>query len=441
MKFNKQSGQVLVGTAVAMVVLAGFAGLAIDMGTIRYQRRLQQTAADAAAIAGSNELRYNGGAGITLAARQASQVNGFADTAGNIDNCATTGTVGTVCIQIVHSPADVTLSNGTLIPGGPHSGNTNYVEALVGVVQPTYFMKIFGVNSQFVLARAVATQIGLNSDSAGCVYTLGPPGTGVGVTNSGTPTLYAPKCGIEDNGDFTTHGKTVNITAGNIGAVGDVANKGGGTVLCGNPPATCNVVQMPPISDPLSFLPEPTVGSPTAWTGNPVPGTTYSSITINSGDKINFPAGLYIVDGSFTINGGALVCNQVASTCTPTGTPNAGVTFYITNGGTVKTNGTSDIFLAAPTTGTYKGILFYQDPLDTSTALMDGTANSYFQGALYFPGAELDFGGTITNTTAAYTVIVANDLKLNGTATVNLNSDYSSLPGGVSFIETAVLVE
>ena len=72
---------------------------------------------------------------------------------------------------------------------------------------------------------------------------------------------------------------------------------------------------------------------------------------------------------------------------------------------------------------------------------MDGTANSYFQGALYFPGAELDFGGTITNTTAAYTVIVANDLKLNGTATVNLNSDYSSLPGGVSIIETAVLVE
>jgi hypothetical protein len=442
MKLNKQSGQVLVGAAVAMVVLAGFAGLAIDMGTIRYQRRLQQTAADAAAIAGSNELRYNSGAGITLASRQASQVNGFADTAGDIDNCAATGAaVGTVCVQIVHSPADVTLSNGTLIPGGPHSGNANYVEALVGVVQPTYFMKIFGVNSQFVLARAVATQIGLNSTSAGCVYTLGPPGTGVGVTNSGTPTLNAPTCGIEDNGDFTTHGKTLNITAGNIGAVGDVANKGGGTVLCGNPLATCNVVKLPPVSDPLSFLPAPTVGSPTAWTGNPVPGTTYSSITINAGDKINFPAGMYIVDGSFTINGGALVCNQVASLCTPTGTPNAGVTFYITNGGTVKTNGTSDIYLAAPTSGTYAGILFYQDPLNTSTALMDGTANSYFQGALYFPSAELDFGGTITNTTAAYTVIVADDLKVNGTATVNLNANYSSLPGGVSIIETAVLVE
>jgi hypothetical protein len=442
MKMNRQSGQVLVGVAFAMVVLAGFAGLALDLGTIRYQRRLQQTAADAAAIAGSNELRHNGGAGITTAARQASQTNGFTDSAGDVANCAATGVaVGTVCVQIVHSPGNVTLPDGTVIPGGPHSGNVNYVEALVGVVQPTYFMKIFGVNSQFVLARAVATQIGQSSDSAGCVYTLGPPGTGVGVTNSGTPTLNAPKCGIEDNGDFTTHGKTVNITAGNIGAVGDVANKGGGTVLCGDPLATCNVVQIPPISDPLSFLQAPTVGSPVPWTGSPVPGTTYSSITINSGDMINFPAGLYIVNGNFTINGGAVVCNQLASPCTATGTPNAGVTFYITNGGTVKTNGTSQIYLAAPTSGTYAGILFYQDPLDTSTAVMDGTANSYFQGALYFPGAELDFGGTITNTTAAYTVIVAQDLKLNGTATVNLNSDYSSLPGGVSIIETAVLVE
>src|SRR5262249_28338265 len=177
------------------------------------------------------------------------------------------------CVQVVHPPANVTLPDGTVISGGPHTGNSDYVEALVGAVQPTYFMKIFGVNSQFIFARAVATNIAQRSSSAGCVYTLGPPGTGVGVTNSGTPTLNAPTCGIEDNGDFTTHGKTVNITAGNIGAVGDVANKGGGTVLCGNPLATCQVEQIPPVSDPLSFLPAPSVGTPVAWTGNPIPGT------------------------------------------------------------------------------------------------------------------------------------------------------------------------
>jgi Putative Flp pilus-assembly TadE/G-like len=439
---KKQSGQVLIGVAFAMVVLAGFAGLAVDMGTIRYQRRLQQTAADAAAIAGANELRRNGGLGINPAALNATSANGFSNTAGDISNCATPGAaVGMVCVQIVHAPGNVTLPDGTVILGGPHNGNVNYVETLVGAVQPTYFMKIFGLNSQFVWARAVATNIGQSSNSGGCVYTLGPPGTGVGVTNSGTPTLNAPTCGIEDAGDFTTNGKKVNITAGFIGAAGDVENHGGGSVLCGSPLATCDVVNIPPPSDPLSFLQPPSVGVPVAWTGNPIPGTTYSSITINSTDVVNFPAGTYIVDGSFTINGGASVCNQASAGCSSTGVQNAGVTFYVTNGGTVKTNGTSNIFLSAPDSGTYAGVLFYQDANDTSTAIMDGTANSFFQGALYFPTAELDFGGTITNTTAAYTVIVANDLKLNGTATVNLNSNYASLPGGVSIIENAVLVE
>jgi len=442
MKMNKQSGQVLIGVAFAMVMLAGFAGLAVDMGTIRYQRRLQQTAADAAAIAGSNEIRQNGGVGISSAALSATAANGFTNTAGDITNCVTAGAaVGTVCIQIVHAPADVTLPDGTVIPAGPHNGNTNYVEALVGVVQPTFFMQIFGKDRQFVLARAVATNIGQASGGGGCVYTLGPPGTGVGVTTNGTPTVMAPTCGIEDSGDFTTNGKKVNITAGYIGAAGDVANHGGGTVLCGQPLATCNVVQIPPVTDPLSFLQAPAVGTPVAWTGNPIPGTTYSSITINAGDIVNFPAGTYIVDGSFTINGGANVCNQVAAGCSAAGVQNSGVTFYITNGGTVKTNGTSNIYLSAPNSGTYAGILFYQDPNDSSTALMDGTANSFFQRALYFPSAELDFGGTLTNPTAASTVIVANDLKFNGTVTVNLNANFASLPGGVSIIENAVLVE
>ena len=45
---NKQSGQILVGTAAALVVFLGVAGLAMDMGALRYQRRLQQTAADGA---------------------------------------------------------------------------------------------------------------------------------------------------------------------------------------------------------------------------------------------------------------------------------------------------------------------------------------------------------------------------------------------------------
>src|SRR5258708_4853802 len=78
MKFKKQSGQVLFGTAAALVVLAGFAGLAIDMGTLRYQKRLQQTAADAAAIAGASNLAFDG-TSFRPGALTAATANGFVD--------------------------------------------------------------------------------------------------------------------------------------------------------------------------------------------------------------------------------------------------------------------------------------------------------------------------------------------------------------------------
>ena len=56
---NKESGQALVfGVATLGILLIGMAGLGIDMGYLRYEKRLQQTAADHAAIAGAAELPY-----------------------------------------------------------------------------------------------------------------------------------------------------------------------------------------------------------------------------------------------------------------------------------------------------------------------------------------------------------------------------------------------
>ena len=62
MRYKSEAGQAVIFTAVAMVALMGFAGLAVDMGLMRYEKRAQQSAADGAAIAGADELRYNAGA-------------------------------------------------------------------------------------------------------------------------------------------------------------------------------------------------------------------------------------------------------------------------------------------------------------------------------------------------------------------------------------------
>jgi hypothetical protein len=434
MRYKSEAGQAVIFTAVAMVALMGFAGLAVDMGLMRYVKRAQQTAADGAAIAGADEIRYSGGAGINSAALNAATANAFTDTNGGAA-CTDSSAVGCIGVVVNHPPAT-----------GPHAGQPNYVEVLVTSEQQNYFMTLLGRQKTTVTARAVATLIGTSGTGAGCVFTLGPPGVGVGVDVVGTPTLNAPTCGIEDNGNFTTSGAKLNVHAGTIGVVGTDTNNGGGTVTCTVNPSQCPVNGIPAVGDPLSFLAAPAVNAPGVNFNpatTPVPGTTYKSITINNTQVVNFPAGTYIVNGSLTINAGATVCNQTGAGCAVGGADNAGVTFYITNGGTVKINGGASVELSAPNAGTYAGMLFYQDPSDTSKAIIDGNSTSYYQGALYFPRAtELDFGGTsLTNDQAAYTIIVADNLKVNGTATLNLKSDYSQLPGGVSIIENARLVE
>ena len=88
MKRNSESGQALVFTALALVVLIGFAGLAIDMGVLRYQKRILQSAADAAAIAGASNLASSSG-GVTTGAQNASATNGFTDTGGGQTSACT----------------------------------------------------------------------------------------------------------------------------------------------------------------------------------------------------------------------------------------------------------------------------------------------------------------------------------------------------------------
>src|ERR1019366_7157519 len=111
---KNEAGQALIAAVVALgVVLMGFAGLGIDMGYLRYEKRLQQTAADSAAIAGAAELLY-GSAGVTNAAKHDSAANGSTDGTNNVT-------------VTVHNPPT----------SGPHNAAAGYVEVLVAQVHPT----------------------------------------------------------------------------------------------------------------------------------------------------------------------------------------------------------------------------------------------------------------------------------------------------------------
>jgi len=61
-------------------MLVGIAAVAVDVGNLWTTRRLMQSAADAGAVAGADEIAIGGGSSqITTAAKDASSHNGFAD--------------------------------------------------------------------------------------------------------------------------------------------------------------------------------------------------------------------------------------------------------------------------------------------------------------------------------------------------------------------------
>lgn len=379
MKRRRQAGYVVVLTTVVFVVLLGFMGFGIDMGILRYEKRLQQTAADAAALAGANNLSYENQSGVIAGAQAAATANGFTDpnspSNGSVSSCGSTAAPKTVCVQINNPPQ-----------AGPHSGDSGYVEALVAEVHPTYFMRALKINQETIIARAVATNV--NDTNAGCLYLLGSNSAG-GFTGHGTSNkggVIASTCGIVDNGNFTTTGH-FTVCAGSIGVAG--SGTGGGTngsctngspgsgVTCNDQSVSTCPAAIPAAANPLGSLTVPSQPAGSC-SGNQVktctPGTYTSAITITGNKTLTFQPGVYVLSG----NGAGVSCS---------GTPNisgTGVMFYLENNATFNCAGTSSLSLTAPSPTNCPScpswsddILMYQDPkTDQQTDTLSGGGNS-----------------------------------------------------------------
>jgi hypothetical protein len=394
MKRNRESGQAIASVALGLVVLTGIVGLAIDMGYLRYAKRRMQSAADSAAIAGASELAYASGNYVT-AAQNDSKANGFEDG------------VNGVTVTPLNPPTD-----------GPFAGRANYVEVRVHQNVPTFFMRVFGINTTSLGATAVA-QLG---SSRGCVYSLDLV---LGITLGGN-NLSAPNCGVVDNAVLDLGGGC--ITASSIGVV---LNLLGG---CATP---APVVGIAPSADPLAYLVAPAVGgcipNPNInQAGGPpivlVPGT-YCGITVAPTNvvPIVFSPGLYVVTGAPGL--------QLQGPSTATGT---GVTFFMANGAAVQITGPGNTSLTAPTDttgGIPGGVLFFQDRANLQPATITNP-NLSLTGALYFPTAQLTLASN--SPAAPYLILVAQSIQLQGN--VSIGTDYSSLTNG-SPIKAAVLVQ
>ena len=405
--FMDDRGQALILSALCLSLMMGFLAFALDVGLLFVAKRNLQGAADSAAIAGAAELNFGD---YAAAAQAASAQNGF-----------TNGSNG---VAVSVNPS------GTSIPSplyGAYKNQPGYLEVIVSQSVSTYFMRVFGFNSVTVSARAV----GALGSSRNCVYILGTTGDSLSLSNNAQ--LSATSCGIIDDSSSSSAVSVSggsNVTAASVGVVGGTSTDNSGSKI--TPGAVTGIAL---VSDPLAFL-QPPAYSASSCGSDPLthygnggssyavgPGSGYS--TTQSGNTVCYTSlSLGVNNDTVTLNPGIYVITGAMSFASGTIPGGQGVTFYLVGTASLSIANGAKLDISAPTSGSYDGILFYQDRSDTQAASIQGGANSTLTGILYFPDAALTIGNGTSST--FYAPIVAKTLTIGGGSSL-VDDDYASL--------------
>jgi Flp pilus assembly protein TadG len=391
-------GIVLVLIALMLPVLVGLTGLGVETGLWYAIKRQNQAAADEAALSGAMEVAA-AKSDVTAQANCTAWRNGF-DSSVTSSTCPTSLTGATVN----NPPAS-----------GTYSGNNNFVEVILSQQQTTFFANFIPINlaSVTIKTRAVA---GPNSSNPAC--TLALQTTLTDITFAGSPVnVNTGNCSMDTNSTSSTSvvfNGHPTLTAYTINTSGNFS-QGGATITLTKPATTGAAATVDPYASASHTM--PSLASCLPSTSTPTAGNCYKGIAITG--SYTFGAGVYYVAGTGSLNSNSFT---ISGSGTVTGT---GVTIVLFNGANVSISGSTTVTLTAPTSGTWQGILFWQDKTSTSpcSATSGCTSDSFtggsassFKGALYFPHGNVDFGG---NSGSNCTVLIANTVTFHGTPTMS----------------------
>ena len=374
---RNESGNALFLVALSFPVLIGTGGLATDTVQWTVWKREIQRQADSAALAGA----YAKAQGGDPTASATAEINRHS------------------FVTLLGSP---TIESAPT--AGSFAGNANAVRVVLKMQKALPFSSMFLSSAPVLTADATAAVI---SNGNYCVISLEPT-SATGVTMQGNASVTMG-CGIATNSiasNAVTAGGSSSIFATPVAAVGGLqasANYAAGTTL-----QPYSIAQ----PDPFAGLPTPSV---TTCSGklSVAPNAT-QHVTNASGvscyrgmdlkGTVSFDPGVYFIDGSSFSAGSQTVI---------TGT---GVTFILTSSNatsnpstiaTVDINGGASLQLTAPTSGTYKGVLFYQDrrAQDSGSNTVNGNAGSKLQGAIYMASQAVSFSGDSGMTTECIQIV------------------------------------
>jgi hypothetical protein len=476
---GRQDGQVLAVFAFGLIGIVAVAALVFDVGQNLVERRAQQDASDAAALAGARWL-------VTT-------------------SCKASPSTGS-CPEAVAAALDLTRAHGYAdaqvtinIPPDADSrfaGYPGHIQVRIEAERDAYFSGVLGLTEHRISAMAVAANI----DGYAFPFSflaLNPTACKAGHAHGnghlvvGGDVMVLSDCTSPGSLSFDGN-RTVVDVAGNCGTVGDIDYGPSSTVVCGSTSEGA-----PTISDPLAGLQPPLIGGPAvpdppaptqivsgtaSLNGSKCPGTPspatatapaacnlqfnrdmvirlhpgvyYGGIRIRETSRqltVYMEPGIYAmagggfeVSGGVTLttvdtggttyatgSGGVLIFNADGPTCATLGTNCIrAVDFQNTSGGQVRMRGYQG--------SVYTGILVYQhrDASSQPALSIEGNSSNTFQGTFYLPEALFKYTGNGTGEVLDSQVIADQfDIGGNGDLSVLYDPDTALQLRGTGLVQ------
>jgi len=392
-----QSGNVMAIAAASMPLLIGAAAIGVDTIQVTLAKRELQRAADASALAGAYALVQSKPAADAVDKDLALNNRITLSTTRVVQNAPTTGS---------------------------YSGNARAVRVVLTASRSTPFMGFFNRTTQTVSAEATAAWV---YNGKFCMIAK-ESGNATGITFTGSTNVNLG-CGVATNSTSATAivaAGNADVTASPVAAVGNVPSSSGyasGTVLLPYSPVQ---------TDPFEGLanPAPPANCKTGTFNVKNNGadtlveTSTNVICYESYDfKGTYDFGsnktIYVAGGNLGFNANAnITCVHCTFVLTgPIGTTAAQAT--ATPIATLNMHGSAVLDVSAANTGTYSGLLMYQDPRATAGNFVsiNGNSASTFVGGFYFPRADITFNGN-TGMHTECIQLIARRLTFSGNSSI-----------------------
>jgi hypothetical protein len=432
-------------TILCLAILVGVTALVIDGGMLLEARRHVQAAADAAALAGAEDLYAN------YLSNQGIDVGGSAKA-----SALATASANGFPNDGVHSTVTVNTSPQTY-QGGPNAGKTipaGYVEVLIQYNAAHLFSGVLGSGSSCVYARAVARgrcaplnflgMMALNLNSAGTLNVASTGGLtvngGIQINSSNQSALEASTWGKVTATEFILNPAMAGSGGGgSSGLLGAVLSLLGSvlSLLSGPGGSTPTTILSPPAPDPLRFLPPPDLSKLrtrdtnlhiTGGNWELHPGIYKDGIRISGfGTVVTLHCNSDGTPGIYYLNGqNGLQVSEWATVQTAPG-ESAGILIYndwADSNDSINLNTFGAISLIPASSGIYRGMTIFQRPGTPSSpappVILTVVGSCNVRGTIYAALASVSLM-SLSNTNVMAGQVIADAVTVSGLANININ--------------------